>query len=345
MASLPIDATDASPHSSAGAPGLTPGVNARIDRLPATRSRLDAGVPAVASAAGSNSTTCFSPRTSAPASSKAASTRRPPRRSSACPDSARSWRRRLRASSSARSFSRAWRTAIGRRTVFTVSLLWYSAATLIMALQTTAPAINLWRLIAGIGVGVELVTIDTYVSELVPKHLRGRAFAFVHLVQYTAVPSVAFLAWWLVPQTPFGLDGWRWVVIIGALGARSWCGRFAGACRKARVGSRSKAVPPKRNRCCEAIEAKVATQIPASRCPRPCRPSNRRPPRRPSREIWQPPYRKRAITMLVFNLFQAIGFYGFASLGADAAGLAKASRSRTACCIRSSSRSRIRSDR
>jgi putative MFS transporter len=31
------------------------------------------------------------------------------------------------------------------------------------------------------------------------------------------------------------------------------------------------------------------------------------------REIWQPPYRKRAITMLVFNLFQAIGFYGFAS--------------------------------
>ena len=107
----------------------------------------------------------------------------------------------------------------GRRTLFTASLLWYSVATCIMALQTSAPGINLWRLIAGIGVGVELVTIDTYVSELVPKHMRGRAFAFVHLVQYTAVPAVAFFAWWLVPRAPFGVDGWRWVVIIGALGA------------------------------------------------------------------------------------------------------------------------------
>ena len=104
----------------------------------------------------------------------------------------------------------------GRRTMFTASLLWYSAATFIMALQTTAPAINVWRLIAGIGVGIELVTIDTYVSELVPKRVRGRAFAFVHLVQYTAVPSVALLAWWLVPRTPLGFDGWRWVVLIGA---------------------------------------------------------------------------------------------------------------------------------
>ena len=37
--------------------------------------------------------------------------------------------------------------------------------------------LNLWRFIAGLGIGVELVTIGTYLSELVPKHIRGRAFA------------------------------------------------------------------------------------------------------------------------------------------------------------------------
>ena len=42
----------------------------------------------------------------------------------------------------------------GRKTVFTVSLLVYSLATLIMTVQTTATGINLWRLIAGIGAGV-----------------------------------------------------------------------------------------------------------------------------------------------------------------------------------------------
>ena len=32
-------------------------------------------------------------------------------------------------------------------------------------------------LLLGIGIGVELVTVDTYIAELVPKHVRGRAFA------------------------------------------------------------------------------------------------------------------------------------------------------------------------
>ena len=50
----------------------------------------------------------------------------------------------------------------GRRTIFTYSMLWYSAATLVMAFQDTGLGVSLWRLIAGIGIGVELVTIDTY---------------------------------------------------------------------------------------------------------------------------------------------------------------------------------------
>ena len=82
-----------------------------------------------------------------------------------------------------------------------------------------ATAINLWRLIAGIGIGVELVTIDTYIAELMPKDMRGRAFAFNQSVQFSVVPVVAFLAWYLVPLSPLGFDGWRWVVLIGAFGA------------------------------------------------------------------------------------------------------------------------------
>ena len=67
--------------------------------------------------------------------------------------------------------------------------------------------------------GVELVTIDTYLAELVPANLRGRAFAINQAIQFCAVPVVALLAWLLVPRAPFGLDGWRWVVLLGAAGA------------------------------------------------------------------------------------------------------------------------------
>ena len=59
----------------------------------------------------------------------------------------------------------------GRRMIFTFSLLWYAAATVVMAFQRTAEAMVLWRMVAGIGIGVELVTIDAYVTELMPKSL------------------------------------------------------------------------------------------------------------------------------------------------------------------------------
>jgi putative MFS transporter len=87
----------------------------------------------------------------------------------------------------------------GRRSIFTFALLWYSVGAFIMAFQTTSQSIDLWRLIASIGLGVEIVNIDAYVSELVPKSQRGPAFAYNQFIMFTAVPVVALLAWWLVP--------------------------------------------------------------------------------------------------------------------------------------------------
>ena len=62
---------------------------------------------------------------------------------------------------------------LGRRSIFTVSLVWYSLATAMMAFQHSAAAIDLWRFIAAIGVGLEQITIDTLLPELVPPPQRG----------------------------------------------------------------------------------------------------------------------------------------------------------------------------
>lgn len=66
----------------------------------------------------------------------------------------------------------------GRRPVFTFALIWYTAATVAMGLQSTASGVIVLRFVVGIGLGIELVTIDTYLSELVPRHMRSAAFAF-----------------------------------------------------------------------------------------------------------------------------------------------------------------------
>src|SRR6202048_3037962 len=104
----------------------------------------------------------------------------------------------------------------GRRSIFTFALLGYTAASVAMACQTTSEGVLLWRFIAGIGIGIEVITIDAYITELVPSWMRGRAFAINQAVMLSAAAMRAALSWWLVPLSPCGIDGWRWVVLIGA---------------------------------------------------------------------------------------------------------------------------------
>src|SRR5437588_4688355 len=107
---------------------------------------------------------------------------------------------------------------MGRRSAFIVMLLIYSAFTLIGALAPSAAWLTASRFFAGIGIGAEIVVIDTYVSEMVPSHARGRFVAITQVAGFTAVPTVALLSRVLVP-THFLISGWRWVMVIGAAGA------------------------------------------------------------------------------------------------------------------------------
>jgi putative MFS transporter len=201
----------------------------------------------------------------------------------------------------------------GRRTIFTYSMLWYCAATLVMAFQNSGLEVCLWRLIAGIGIGVELVTIDTYLSELVPKSMRGRAFAFNQAVQFAVVPVVAFIAYMLVPTSPLGLDGWRWVVLIGSVGAL-----FVWFIRRAVPESPRWLINHGRLDEAEtvtaAIEKKVAEDLHGTPLPAPAAHAvDKADPMGRFTEIFEPPYRSRTIMLMVFQFFQTFGFYGFAA--------------------------------
>ncbi|MBN3756401.1 MFS transporter [Paraburkholderia sp. Tr-20389] len=198
----------------------------------------------------------------------------------------------------------------GRRSVFTYSLLWYVTANVVMAFQHTAEGLNFWRFLAGVGIGVELVTIGTYISELVPKQIRGRAFACEQAIGFMAVPVAAFLSYLLVPRTVLGLEGWRWVVLIGAHGAIFiwWIRRELPESPRwlAQQGRLEEA-----NRVMTDLEARVrreyGRELPPVAPPAPVAPNGS------FRDMWVPPYRQRTIMMTIFNIFQTVGFYGFAN--------------------------------
>ncbi|HKV26251.1 MAG TPA: MFS transporter [Candidatus Acidoferrum sp.] len=212
---------------------------------------------------------------------------------------------------------------MGRRSAFILLLLIYSSFTFADAFALNAAWLIGLRFFAGIGIGAEIVVVDTYVTEVVPSYARGRYVAITQVVGFCAVPVAAVLSLALVP-THWLMDGWRWVMVIGASGALlTWWfrRRLPESPRwlesRGRVGEAEAIVA--------ALEQESLVTSGESGGWRATSGEKREEKRvnaESSRvrekkgtfgELWRAPYRSRTIMLVIFQALQTIGFYGFAN--------------------------------
>ena len=208
---------------------------------------------------------------------------------------------------------------MGRRSAFILLLLIYSVFTLAGAFAPSALSLIVLRFFAGIGIGAEIVVIDSYVTEVVPSYARGRYVAITQVVGFSAVPVAAVLSRILVP-THFLMSGWRWVMVIGASGALlTWWFRrrlpesprwleSRGRLEEAQaVVSALEAESFSTTRRSGGSRATSAAQGTKSE-------QRKADPERSSfAELWRRPYLSRTVMLVVFQALQTIGFYGFAN--------------------------------
>ncbi len=203
----------------------------------------------------------------------------------------------------------------GRKATFTWSLVFYSLMTCAMALAPTAVAIDILRFFAGAGIGVQIVTIDAYITEIAPKQTRGSLIALSQTIGYTAVPVVAFIAYGLVPHTIAGLDGWRWVALGGALGAIVVWPVQAGLPESPRwLASRNRAADAQASlRLLESIVAGETTPADASTVQAAAEATGTDGHLLTIARLFGSELATRTIILASFNFFQTLGFYGFAA--------------------------------
>ncbi|MFJ8918530.1 MFS transporter [Streptomyces sp. NPDC102415] len=203
----------------------------------------------------------------------------------------------------------------GRRKMFLVNLGLYSLFSLACAFAQDATQLSVLRFLAGLGLGAELVLVDTYLAEFLPSKVRGRYIAWAYTVGFVAVPVAALLGARLVAKHELlGIDGWRWLLVAGALGAAfiqvlrtrlpespRWLaarGRRAEADAVVRDIEKRVGVPP---------EAVPAPRPEAAAAPAPAG-------KVPLGRMFKAPYARRTVMWWIFQVLQTVGYYGFGSL-------------------------------
>jgi MFS family permease len=99
----------------------------------------------------------------------------------------------------------------GRKQVMTWTIGLYSLGTALCAFSTGPWSLLVFRLLTGLGVGGEWAVGHALVQEASPKHMRGRAAAFLQAGEPLGVGMAAVMGLLITP-----LVGWRWVFVISS---------------------------------------------------------------------------------------------------------------------------------
>lgn len=202
---------------------------------------------------------------------------------------------------------------LGRRRAFFFTLSVYSVFSVLAAFSPNVTFLIVCRFIAGIGIGGELPLCDTYLSDLLPARVRGRMIGWAYTVGFCAVPAAGFLARGIGTGQVAGIDGWRWMFVIGGIGAA-----ICWALRRLLPESPRWLEAVGRHAEAEAIVSGLEQRAVAEQGGRPLPdpdpgivPETRR--ARVS-ELFQARWRTRTIMLWLFHCLQTLGYYGFGTL-------------------------------
>jgi putative MFS transporter len=195
---------------------------------------------------------------------------------------------------------------VGRKRALTVTMLWFSGASLLNAIAWEPIGLFVARLLTGIGLSAMTAVAITYCAELFPASKRGTYQGWILFIGLVGIPAAALVASITVPLASWG---WRLIFIWGALGAifpllsrgleesPRWYekrGEYAAA-----------------DAALDRIEARIRAE--GGELPPPATVTTMTPKEGKFSELFAPGVRPRTAMFVVVWIFQTLGFYGFSA--------------------------------
>jgi putative MFS transporter len=114
----------------------------------------------------------------------------------------------------------------GRRTVFIWLLVLLGVASIATAFAPDIRTVTVTRGIGGIALGAYPPLMFAFLTDVLPAARRGTLIVMSTALGYVGPPSLIFLVRWLGPNSPYGIEAWRFGFLAAAIGALACAGLF-----------------------------------------------------------------------------------------------------------------------
>jgi len=106
---------------------------------------------------------------------------------------------------------------IGPRSALAGLVAWIGLTSLLAAISPTARDLTVSRLLCGLALGAYPPLMIAYLADISPSGRRGVLVFSVCAAAYLAPPAAIFMIRWLTPLQPFGLEAWRWPLLVAGM--------------------------------------------------------------------------------------------------------------------------------
>lgn len=195
----------------------------------------------------------------------------------------------------------------GRRVSLAISVALFAIGSIWAAFTFSLGWLIVARVIAGLGIGAEIASVTTYLSEVAPTKVRGRYTSWANVFAYAGFAVVPLVARALVPNFDWG---WRALFLIGALGGTT----ILFMRRNLHETPRWLVAHGREKEAADLIEnaeQRAREQTGWDLPPAESAGQNRKSEEFPTLALFKPPYRRRVLLLIAIWFFYYIGNYGW----------------------------------